>query len=227
MYCANCGKKIPDDSGFCPECGGNASETLTVGKKRKIRWPLLITGLVVLFGLVPALIFYLAFPKNIATYTHPVIGFTFNYPKTLTVATSTQAAAQCPNKPCFIALNDPSYNNEAVNWILVVPVASMGGDKAKLQAALDEDISKGVATAVTVKDIKMAKYINDPNNPSEEAIAIYESMGLDPSKEVSMYQFLTDDSAAMVGFRTLPTGAPADYDDYLDIWSWRNSSAAQ
>lgn len=228
MYCTNCGKKIPDDSKFCPECGGNASETPIAQKKKKIRWPLLIPLLVVILGIwVAVFYFYVVIPKNTAVYTHPILGFTFDYPKTLSVATSTQAGAQCPNEPCFIALKNPSYNNEAVNWILVIPVALMGGDKAKLQTSLDEDVSKGLATTITVNGIKMNKYVNDPNNPSKEATAIYGSMGLDPSKEQSMYEFLTDDSAAMVGFRTPPTGAPADYDDYLNIQSWRNSSAAQ
>lgn len=229
MFCANCGEKIPDDSKFCTECGGNTSETPTAEKKkkRKIRWPLLISGLVIIFGTLLA-VFYFAIPKNTAIYTHPVIGFSFNYPKNLNVATSTlPAEAGCSTEPCLIVLKDPAYNNESVNWILVMSVASMGGDKAKLQTALDDDISKGVATAVTVDGIKMAKYVNNPDNPSEEATAIYKSMGLDPSREQSMYEFLTDDSAAMVGFRTPPAGAPADYDDFLNIWSWRNSSAAE
>lgn len=27
MYCRNCGKQIPDDAKFCPECGASVSET--------------------------------------------------------------------------------------------------------------------------------------------------------------------------------------------------------
>lgn len=228
MYCANCGKKIPDDSKSCPGCGGNASEKPISGKKRKIRWPILIIGLVIIFGLVPAVIYYFAVLQNIAIYTHPLVGFTFAYSKDLTLETPTlPAGSNCPAEPCLIVLKDPAYDNEGVNWIFIIPIAYMGGDKAKLQTLLDEDIAKGWATAVTVNGIKMAKYVNDPANPIEEIIALYEMMGLDPSREQSVYEFLADDSAITVGFRMPPTGAPAGYDLYLDISSWRNQSTAE
>ncbi len=229
MYCANCGKKVPDDAKFCPECGGNASETPTAPKKRKIRWPLLIAGLVLLFGaLITGAISYFKTSSNIAIYIHPTADFAFAYPKNLNVETPTLPAdAGCTAEPCSIIFKDPAYNNESVNWIFIIPVASMGGDKVKLQAVLDEDVSKGLATSITVNGIKMNKYVNDPDNPSKEATTIYKSMGLDPSKEQSVYEFLTDDSAVMVGFRTPPTGAPANYDDFLDINSWVNTSAAK
>ncbi len=228
MYCANCGQKIPDDSKFCPVFGGNASETPISGKKRKIRWPILIAGIVIIFGtLLTIFIFYGATTENTAVYIHPVVGFAFAYPKNLNVETPTLTSFECAAEPCFIVLKDPAYNNESVNWIFIIPVASMGGDKVKLQAVLDEDVSKGLATSITVNGIKMTKYVNDPDNPSKEATAIYSSMGLDPSREQSVYEFLTDDSAVMVGFRTPPSGAPAGYDAFLNIDSWVNTSDAK
>lgn len=36
MFCRNCGKEIPDDSVFCPECGGKCSDEKTKSKMPKV-----------------------------------------------------------------------------------------------------------------------------------------------------------------------------------------------
>lgn len=35
MFCKECGKKMPEDSKFCPECGTNNSAKKTVKKETK------------------------------------------------------------------------------------------------------------------------------------------------------------------------------------------------
>jgi hypothetical protein len=103
----------------------------------------------------------------------------------------------------------------------------MGGDKAKLQESFDQDVSGGLATAETINGIKMNKYVNDPSKPVELLLAFYQALGIDSSGEQSMYLFIAGDSGIMVGFRAPPTGAPANYKDYLNIRSWKNSPVAE
>lgn len=153
-------------------------------------------------------------------YSHPTVGFAFNYPKTLNLETpALPEGSSCPTEPCLIVLKNPSYNNEAVNWIFAIPISFMGGDKAQLQAGLDQDVSDGIATAETINNIKMNKYVNDPNKPVETILAFYQMLGLDSSKEQFMYMFIAGDSDIIIGFRVPPTGAPASYKDYLSIKS--------
>jgi hypothetical protein len=161
-------------------------------------------------------------------YSHPTIGFIFNYPQALNLETPTLPdSSDCPTEPCFIVLKNPSYNNEAVNWIFAIPISLMGGDKAKLQESFDQDVSGGLATAETINGIKMNKYVNDPSKPVELLLAFYQALGIDSSGEQSMYLFIAGDSGIMVGFRAPPTGAPANYKDYLNIRSWKNSPVAE
>lgn len=161
-------------------------------------------------------------------YSHPTIGFTFNYPKALNLeAPALPEGTSCPTEPCFIVLKNPSHNNEAVNWIFAIPISFMGGDKAQLQAGLDQDVSDGIATAETINNIKMNKYVNDPNKPVETILAFYQMLGLDSSKEQSMYMFIAGDSDIIIGFRVPPTGAPANYKDYLSIQSLKIKPTAK
>ncbi len=233
MYCENCGKKVPSDSKFCPDCGGNVSEASSSEKEKKpqgsrARKIATWAGYCLVFLLIAGgVAYYFIGVSKIAVYTHPTLGFTLAYSKTLNVETPAITGYQCLTEPCLILLKNPSYNNDSVNWIFIIPISFMGGDRAKLQAESDKDVSDGAATAITVNDIKMNKYVNDPNKPVETILSLYKMLSLDPSKEESVYTFLTNESGIMVGFRTPPTGAPGDYKDYLNIQSWKNSAAVK
>ena len=37
MFCKECGKKMPEDSKFCPECGTNNSTKKTVKKEGGVK----------------------------------------------------------------------------------------------------------------------------------------------------------------------------------------------
>lgn len=224
MFCAKCGIKVSGSSKFCQKCGGNVAEKSSPEKEKKLRHRVPVYAMVI-FGIliILFLIFYFAGISNFnAQYKHPILGFTFDYPKTLILETPPTPDYPCPNNPCFIVLKNPSYHNEVVNWIMISTVSSMGKDKTDMQANLDKDVSRGWATALTVNGIKMNEYINDPKKPTNSFITIGKMVGLDPSQEKSMYTFFIGNTGAMVFFKTPPTGAPADYNTYLDIQSWKN-----
>jgi len=234
MYCANCGTKVPENSKFCPKCGGNAVDKSSSEKSEKEKKPRRRRTLIyiaVVFGvliIVPLIIFYFVGVSNFKSqYKHPILGFTFDYPKTLNVETPKPTDYKCPNEPCFVVLKNPSYNNEVVNWVAISSVSSMAKNKTDLQAGLDGDVSKGLATAMTVNGIKMNKYINNPDKPTNVFLTIGKMLGLDPSQEKFMYIFIMGDSGLMVAFKTPPTEAPADYNLYLDIQSWKNPTATK
>ncbi len=227
MYCAKCGAKVPEDSKFCPKCGGNVLEERAPSseKEKKPRRHRTLIYIAVIFGvlIIVPLIFYSIGASNFKSqYKHPILGFTFDYPKTLTIETPTPASSECPNEPCFIVLKNPPYNNEVVNWIAISPVTSVGKNKTDPQSGLDDDVSKGLATAITVGGVKMNKYINNPDKPTDVFLTIGKMTGIDPSQEKFMYIFIMGNSGVMVAFKTPPTGASADYNLYLDIQSWKN-----
>jgi len=189
-----------------------------------------IVGILIGIALILIGLFYLGVFKisKQQQYSHPVIGFAFNYPQALNLETpALPEGSNCPTEPCFIILKNPSYNNESVNWIFAIPISYMGGDKATLQESLDQDVTSGFATAETINGIKMNKYVNDPNKPVETLLAFYKTLGLDSSKEQSMYMFIAGDSGIMVGFRVSPAGAPANYKDYLNIQSLKVQPVAK
>lgn len=225
MYCADCGKRIPEGSKFCPKCGGNASGTPSSEKENKPRRHRTLICIAAIFGIliiVSLVSFFTGISNFKSQYKHPILGFTFDYPKALTLETPTLPGPKCPHEPCFITLKNPSYDNEVVNWIAISPVTSMGKNKTDLQAGLDDDASKGLATSLTVDGIKMNKYINNPDKPTNVFLTIGKMTGLDPSQEKIMYIFVIGNSGFMMAFKTPPSGAPADYNLYLNIQSWKN-----
>lgn len=231
MYCENCGKKIADDSKFCSECGKNASgggafsSSAQVQTKRGLWrhwWFRAIVYIICIILVLPTVSLVIVYFAGVApyTYTHPVLGFTFNYPKTLSITTS--SGTECPTKPCAILLMDPSYTDYASNWIFVIPISQMKviNTVKEAIASFNEDVEDGWATTKMINDIKMYSYTNEPDGKNKGLISIYQMLGLDSSKQQSIYAYITDDSIVIIGFRKPPEGAPTDYKDYLHIKSW-------
>lgn len=230
MYCANCGKKIPDDSKFCPECGDNIPETnnTSAPKKEKPKRSRAykianVVGFVIIALVILGVIFYIATTsksRNLEVYKHPAMGFSVMYPKTLTIEVpNLPSGSKCSKDPCLVVFKDPLYGNEAVNWIFVLPAADLGGQEfiTGVTTGFQEDVKKGDAVTVTIKGKALYKYVNDSAKPSESLDDFYATFGFDSSREQSMYSFISDDAVVLIGFRTPPSGAPSDYSDYLNI----------
>lgn len=237
MYCTNCGKKIPDDSKFCVECGKSTLEESVSpsvteqakGKPRRRRWLKITIWVVCLMVFLPAISFVLIgyfVPPAPYTYTHPALGFTFDYPKTLNASTTPiNDPKKCPTEPCVILLQDLSYTDYASNWIFVVPIPQAA--KKEAIADLDKDVKDGWATTTMINDIKMYSYTNEPAGKNKSFISACQAFGLDPAKQQSAYVYIADNSIIAIGFRKPPEGAPVGYKDYLNIKSWKMPAKTQ
>jgi predicted nucleic acid-binding Zn ribbon protein len=223
MFCAKCGIKVPEDSKFCPKCGGNVAEKSSSEKEKKPRRRVLIY-LAVFLGIliiVPLILYFVgaSVARNLATYNHPVIGFSIVYPKNLTLQTfAPPAGSTCSKDPCIIIFKNPSYKNESVNWIFVLAAADV--TKEFINGAtkgFQEDVANGEAVTVTIGGKTLYKYVNDSAKPSKSLNEFYQTFGFDSSREQSMYTLISGDSIILIGFRKSPSGAPSDYSDYLNI----------
>ena len=182
----------------------------------------IIAGSVLGALIVLALIGYLVLPKE-GKYTHPTLGFSFNYMSSLSVEIPDTSGSNRENpagNPWFILLKNPSYQNQTVNWIVTYAVAATGMTEDQFMTELNNDVTSGAASVLTVNGIKMFKYVNDLSNPSQTLASFYKATGMDASKEQSAYIFIQNGSFFIVGFRNPPTGAPSNYSDYLVINSW-------
>lgn len=225
MFCAKCGTKVPENSKFCPKCGGNVTGATAAKEKPQHSRAYKIANIVgfVLFGLlIVGGIVYIASTskfRNLETYKHPAMGFSIMYPKNLKMEVpNLPSGSKCSKNPCLIVFKDPSYGNVAVNWIFILPEADIGkGFIAGSTKGFQEDVKNGDAATVTIKGKTLYKYVNDPAKPSKSLNDFYETFGFDSSREQSLYAFIFSDTLLLIGFRMPPPDAPSDYKDYFDI----------
>ena len=152
-------------------------------------------------------------------YTHPLLKFSLAYPEALEAGIPAMPSGfKCLKNPCLITFKNPSYGNETVNWIWVMADADLGdGFTDKALQGFQEDIAKGLCASTTISGKTVYSAVYDHAKPQKDLTEFYKMMGLDPAKEKSMYTFAAGKSMVLIGFRMPPTGAPSDYNDYLDI----------
>ena len=148
-------------------------------------------------------------------YTHPLAGFSIDYPQTLKVVAAVEAGSKCAEITCFLVFKNPAYGEEGVNYIFVLLLADLKLTPETSEASLKKDVTEGKATPVKIGNRTIYKY----SATSETALGLYKSFGIDPSREQFIYVVNAGDRAVIIGFRNPPPGAPASYSDYLDIQS--------
>ncbi len=158
---------------------------------------------------------------TIATYKHPVLGFSVNYPDALTVETSNAANSLCTARPCLAAFRDQS--GRAPNYIIVLGAATLkalfgASAVAEIEKDLDKEVDKGKAVVTTIHDKKVYQYINNPGKPTEVVAGFCKIFGFEPASIQSFYIFIVKNSLVFLGFQNPPADAP-DFNDYLDIQS--------
>ena len=79
-------------------------------------------------------------------------------------------------------------------------------------------MANGEATIVTIGGKKINKYVAEPS-PPPSALKLYQSFGFEVSRQRTLYVFTSGDAVVIIGFQKPPPGAPANYNDYLDIQS--------
>jgi hypothetical protein len=120
-----------------------------------------------------------------------------------------------------VVFKNPSYSDYIVNWMLIVSAADSGMKKEDFVSGgtkgFQVDVDKGDATAMTVGDKTIYKYVSDPTKPSPTMAALAKTVGLDPAPVRTMYAFFSGDAAVMIFAQAPPPDAPASYGGFLNI----------
>lgn len=158
---------------------------------------------------------------TIATYKHPALGFSIDYPDALTVETPSASNALCAVKPCLVVFRDES--GRAPNYIIVLGATILKGifgtsAMTGVEKELDEDVGKGEAVATTINDKKIYQYINNPSKPTDAVAGFSAVFGFPPESVQSFYAFTVKTSLVIFGVQNPPADAP-DFNDYADIKS--------
>ena len=92
MFCGNCGREIPDDAGFCPECGASFQSVQTgnrqgkpVKKKKSHKWIWILLG-IVMAAVIGFFVIVLLTPTEEGEYVKKVKNGYLGYYSKVTVA---------------------------------------------------------------------------------------------------------------------------------------------
>lgn len=233
MFCSNCGKNIPSaqaNSKFCFNCGAKltpekVSEENNNNKPRHSR-ALKIIIIFLIFFLILIILPFIAYINSFSkpeTYTHPTVGFSFTYPKTLNLETpELPKGAKCKTAaPCLVVFKNPSYDNYVVNWLIVVSAADLGIAKEKFiegaEKGFKEDLKNKVTTVETIGNKTVYKYTDETELSANTIKILAKQFGFNDSQ--TMRAFITGDATVMIFTQKPPSQASSDYNGYINISS--------